>query len=89
MSRNAQQLKVLTFTTLYPSAVRPRHGIFVETRLQHFRRFADAEFTGDVPSTIVHCERYIAGSFKRGNEQWPVMGLRSLLEDPLFTGASV
>jgi hypothetical protein len=36
----------------------------------------------------VHCERYIAGSFRRSNEQWPVMGLRSLLEDPAFTGAS-
>ena len=53
-----------------------------------FRRFADAEFTADVPSTIVRCERYIAGSFRRGEEQWPVIGLRSLLEDPQFTGAS-
>ena len=36
-------LKVLTFTTLYPSLVRPRHGIFVETRLQHFRRLSDSD----------------------------------------------
>jgi len=28
------QLKILTFTTLYPSQVRPQHGIFVETRLR-------------------------------------------------------
>jgi len=35
--------------------------------------FSDAEFTADVPSTIVHCDRYIAGSFRRGNEQWPVI----------------
>jgi teichuronic acid biosynthesis glycosyltransferase TuaC len=27
-------LPILTFTTLYPSAVRPQHGIFVETRLR-------------------------------------------------------
>jgi glycosyltransferase involved in cell wall biosynthesis len=26
-------VRILTFTTLYPSAVRPQHGIFVETRL--------------------------------------------------------
>jgi teichuronic acid biosynthesis glycosyltransferase TuaC len=26
---------VLTFTSLFPSAARPRHGIFVETRLRH------------------------------------------------------
>jgi glycosyltransferase involved in cell wall biosynthesis len=27
-------LKILTFTTLYPSEARPQHGIFVETRLR-------------------------------------------------------
>ena len=43
MIETGRPLKILTFTTLYPSEVRPRHGIFVETRLQHFRRFADAE----------------------------------------------
>jgi twitching motility protein PilI len=53
-----------------------------------FRRFSDSEFTADVPSTIVQCDRYIAGSFRRASEQWPVIGLRSLLEDPAFTGAS-
>ena len=36
-------LRVLTFTTLFPSAARPRHGIFVETRLSHFRRRTGAE----------------------------------------------
>jgi len=62
-------------------------GLLVDEVLG-FRRFADAEFTADVPSTIVRCERYIAGSFRRGNEQWPVLALRTLLEDPPFTGAS-
>lgn len=28
-------MKILTFSTLYPHAARPRHGIFVETRLRH------------------------------------------------------
>lgn len=31
----SRKLQLLTFTTLYPSAVQPRHGIFVETRLRH------------------------------------------------------
>jgi twitching motility protein PilI len=53
-----------------------------------FRRFADAEFTADVPPTIVRCERYIAGSFRRASEQWPVLGLRALVEDPAFAEAS-
>jgi teichuronic acid biosynthesis glycosyltransferase TuaC len=30
----ALQVQILTFTTLYPSAVQPQHGIFVETRLK-------------------------------------------------------
>lgn len=30
----ARPLRVLTVTTLYPSSVNPRHGIFVETRLR-------------------------------------------------------
>lgn len=28
-------MRLLTFSTLYPSSVRPGHGIFVETRLRH------------------------------------------------------
>ena len=28
-------MKILTFSTLYPDAARPGHGIFVETRLRH------------------------------------------------------
>lgn len=31
---NGTCLQILTFTTLYPNAVRPQHGIFVETRLR-------------------------------------------------------
>src|SRR5512134_2939429 len=37
------RLRILTFTTLYPSAERPRHGIFVETRLAHLRAAADVD----------------------------------------------
>jgi twitching motility protein PilI len=62
-------------------------GLLVDEVLG-FRRFSDAEFTADRPSTIVQCDRFIAGSFRRGSEQWPVLGLRSLVEDPTFTGAS-
>jgi len=28
-------MKIITFSTLYPNAARPSHGIFVETRLRH------------------------------------------------------
>ncbi len=30
-------MRVLTYTTLYPNSERPRHGIFVESRLKHLR----------------------------------------------------
>ena len=53
-----------------------------------FRRFADAEFTADVPPTIINFGRHVAGSFRRGSEQWPVLALRSLVEDNAFLEAS-
>jgi len=62
-------------------------GLLVDEVLG-FRRFADSEFSADVPPTIVRCERYLAGTFRKNNEQWPVLGLRGLVEDPAFSGAS-
>jgi len=40
-------MKILTFSTLYPSAARPSHGIFVETRLRHLLA------SGQVESRVV------------------------------------
>ena len=40
-------LKVLTFSTLFPSSVRPNHGIFVETRLRELLK------SGQVESRVV------------------------------------
>lgn len=37
------KLRVLTFSTLYPSSVRPGHGIFVETRLRELLASGEAE----------------------------------------------
>lgn len=44
-------LKILTFSTLYPSSVRPTHGIFVETRLRELLRSGrvDARVVAPVP----------------------------------------
>lgn len=41
------RLKVLTFSTLFPSSVRPGHGIFVETRLRELLK------SGEVESRVV------------------------------------
>ncbi len=53
-----------------------------------FRRFAEGEFSGDAPPTVARCERYLAGAFRRGNEQWPVLSLRSVLESSAFSEAA-
>lgn len=62
-------------------------GLLVDEVLG-FRRFTDAEFTAQVPPTIVNGARYIAGSFRRGDELYPVLALRSLVEDSAFLEAS-
>src|SRR5258708_7575787 len=40
-------MRILTFSTLYPHAARPNHGIFVETRLRHLLA------SGEVESKVV------------------------------------
>ena len=40
-------MKVLTFSSLYPNAARPEHGIFVETRLRQL------VMSGQVETTVV------------------------------------
>jgi twitching motility protein PilI len=62
-------------------------GLIVDEVLG-FRRFAETEFTGDAPPTVVRCDRYLAGAFRRGPEQWPVLSLRSVLESQGFTEAA-
>jgi twitching motility protein PilI len=62
-------------------------GLIVDEVLG-FRRFAESEFSGDAPPTVARCERYLAGAFKRGTEQWPVLNLRSVLESTAFSEAA-
>jgi twitching motility protein PilI len=62
-------------------------GLLVDEVLG-FRRFSDGEFSTLVPPTIVRCERYLAGAFRRNSEGWPVFSLKSLLESPEFLQAA-
>lgn len=62
-------------------------GLLVD-EVQGFRRFADGEFAATVPPTIVRCERYLAGAFRRGADSWPVFSLRTLLESAEFLQAA-
>jgi glycosyltransferase involved in cell wall biosynthesis len=43
-------IKLLTFTTLYPNAKRPSHGVFVENRLRHL--VASGEATAQVVAPV-------------------------------------
>lgn len=47
MTTTARPLRTLLFSTLYPSAARPTHGIFVETRLRELLK------TGQVDTRVV------------------------------------
>ena len=62
-------------------------GLMVDEVLG-FRRFTDGEFSGNAPPTIVRCERYVAGAFRRGPDTWPVLSLRLLVENPGFIDAA-
>ena len=62
-------------------------GLIVDEVLG-FRRFAESEFSGDAPPTVARCERYLAGAFRRAQEQWPVLSLRAVLESPAFAEAA-
>ena len=53
-----------------------------------FRRFFESEFSADLPPTLLRCERYLAGAFKRGAEVWPVFSVKTLLESQQFMQAA-
>ena len=62
-------------------------GLMVDEVLG-FRRFADSEFVPTPPPTLVRCERYLAGAFRRDGESWPVLSLKQLVESPTFLQAA-
>ncbi len=61
---------------------------FLVDEVLGFRRFGDAEFSGTAPQTLLGCDNYLAGAFRRGAEQWPVLSLRLLVENPGFLDAA-
>jgi twitching motility protein PilI len=62
-------------------------GLMVDEVLG-FRRFAEAEFNAEPPPTVVRCDSYLAGAFRRGGEVWPVLSLKSLVESQSFLQAA-
>ncbi len=62
-------------------------GLMVDEVLG-FRRFAGPEFNPEPPPTVIRCDSYLAGAFRRGGEVWPVLSLKSLVESPRFLQAA-
>ncbi len=53
-----------------------------------FRRFTDHEFSRQVPKTIVRCDSFLDGTYKRGDEPWPVFNLFDFVESNMFLQAA-
>jgi twitching motility protein PilI len=62
-------------------------GLIVDEVLG-FRRFAESEFNPEAPPTVIRCDMYLAGAFRRGGEVWPVLSLKSLVESQSFLQAA-
>lgn len=62
-------------------------GLVVDD-VQGFRRFMDQEFAETQPQTAVRCERFLAGEYRRGDDNWPVFDLFAFVESNLFLQAA-
>jgi twitching motility protein PilI len=62
-------------------------GLMVDEVLG-FRRFAEREFNAEPPPTVIRCDSYLAGAFRRSGEVWPVLSLKTLVESQSFLQAA-
>ena len=62
-------------------------GLVVD-EVQGFRRFMDHEYTDKTAETVVRCDRYLAGGYRRGDDTWPIMNLFDFVESNLFLQAA-
>ncbi len=53
-----------------------------------FRRFMDHEFSNEAQETSVRCDRFLAGTYQRSEESWPVFNLFDLVESNTFLQAA-
>lgn len=62
-------------------------GVVVD-EVYGFRRFLEQEYRREAPETMIRCERYLAGSFERGDERWPVFSMQRLAAAEEFARAA-
>jgi twitching motility protein PilI len=53
-----------------------------------FRRFMEHEYSDSWPQTLVRCDRFLTGAYRRNDEGWPVFNLFELVESNLFLQAA-
>jgi teichuronic acid biosynthesis glycosyltransferase TuaC len=51
-TQSAKKLRILTFTTLYPNAAQPAHGVFVENRIRHLAASGAAQIEVVAPVPV-------------------------------------
>ncbi|MCY7305745.1 MAG: glycosyltransferase family 4 protein, partial [Rhodoferax sp.] len=61
----SNKIRILTFTTLYPSSVRPGHGIFVETRLRELMASGQVDARVIAPVPWFHSTHSRFGEYAR------------------------
>lgn len=62
-------------------------GLLVD-EVYGFRRFLDREHEQDAPETLIRCDRFLAGAFRRADEVWPVFNSVRLLAAEDFSRAA-
>jgi twitching motility protein PilI len=51
------------------------------------KRFTDDEFSEQPAATVMRCESYLNGTYRRGGETWPRFSLHELIADDHFLNA--
>ncbi len=85
MSERDGRLRILTFTTLYPNAAKPQHGVFVENRLRHLLTTGEvsARALAPIPYFPFRSERFGAyAAFARAPRQETRSGIE--IDHPRF-----
>lgn len=62
-------------------------GLLVD-EVYGFRRFLDREHEPEGPETLIRCDRFLAGAFRRSDEVWPVFSSVRLLASEDFSRAA-
>lgn len=62
-------------------------GLMVD-EVYGFRRFFEREHSAEVDDTVLRCEKYLAGEYRRGEDVWPVFDLDRLIDSEEFRRAA-